>query len=191
MAEQRYQALLAGISDGLAISQVAGKFGVLRQMVHAWLARNEAEAIEELKDRSHRPDRCPHRSRPHWGPRRLVFELAKRKFAAVPSESAVCRALVPQRFHLPSPPRSDSAVLCDMAFCHLAVFGLVSFGKRAVFSLVLCELLFEVLQVTLHHLSVFGKMAIRNRHRRISSQVAFRPLMRVMPYLWESSSSPG
>jgi transposase InsO family protein len=34
------------------------------------------------------------RSRPYWGPRRLVFELAKRKVSPVPSESAVYRALV-------------------------------------------------------------------------------------------------
>ena len=108
MAEQRYQAVLAVISDGLSISQVASKVGVSRQTVHAWLARYEAEGLEGLKDRSHRPDRCPHqmpaaveaavlelrRSRPYWGPRRLVFELAKRKVAPVPSESAVYRALV-------------------------------------------------------------------------------------------------
>jgi len=30
---------LAVISDGLSISQVAGKVGVSRQTVHAWLAR--------------------------------------------------------------------------------------------------------------------------------------------------------
>ena len=34
---------------------------------------------------------CARRSRPYWGPRRLVFELAKR---AVPSASAVYRALL-------------------------------------------------------------------------------------------------
>jgi hypothetical protein len=28
------------------------------------------------------------RTRPYWGPRGLVFELAKRKVAPVPSESA-------------------------------------------------------------------------------------------------------
>ena len=108
MAEQRYQAVLAVISDGLSSSQVASKVGVSRQTVHAWLARYEAEGLEGLKDRSHRPDRCPHqmpaaveaavlelrRSRPYWGPRRLVFELAKRRVAPVPSESAVYRALV-------------------------------------------------------------------------------------------------
>ncbi len=108
MVEQRYQAVLAVISDGLSISQVASKVGVSRQTLHAWLARYEAQGLEGLADRSHRPASCPHqmpaqveaavlelrRSRPYWGPRRLVFELAKRNVRPVPSESAVYRALL-------------------------------------------------------------------------------------------------
>lgn len=108
VAEQRYQAVVAVISDGLSISQVASKVGVSRQTLHTWLARYEAEGLEGLVDRSHRPASCPHqmsaaveavllelrRSRPYWGPRRLVFELAKRQVTPVPSESAVYRALV-------------------------------------------------------------------------------------------------
>lgn len=108
MAEQRYQAVLAVISDGLSISQVAEKVGVSRQTLHSWLARYEAQGLDGLVDRSHRPVSCPHqmpaevearllelrRSRPYWGPRRLVFELAKRNVAPLPSESAVYRALV-------------------------------------------------------------------------------------------------
>lgn len=108
MAEQRYQAVMAVIGDGLSVSQVAEKVGVSRQTLHSWLARYEAEGLEGLKDRSHRPRRCPHqmdaqveaallelrRSRPYWGPRRLVFELARRGVVAVPSESAAYRALV-------------------------------------------------------------------------------------------------
>ena len=43
VAEQRYQAVLAVISDGLSVSQVAEKLGVSRQTLHAWLARYEAE----------------------------------------------------------------------------------------------------------------------------------------------------
>ena len=80
MAEQRYQAVLAVISDGLTISQVAQKVGVSRQTLHSWLARYEAEGLEGLVDRSHRPWSCPHqisadvearllelrRSRPYW-----------------------------------------------------------------------------------------------------------------------------
>ncbi|WP_156670893.1 helix-turn-helix domain-containing protein, partial [Mycobacterium sp. E136] len=108
VAEQRYQAVLAVISDGLSISQVASKVGVSRQTLHTWLARYEAEGLEGLVDRSHRPASCPHqmsaaveaavlelrRSRPYWGPRRLVFELTRRHITPVPSESAVYRALV-------------------------------------------------------------------------------------------------
>ena len=108
MAEQRYQAVLAVISDGLSISQVAQKVGVSRQTLHSWLARYEAQGLDGLADRSHRPVSCPHqmpadvearllelrRSRPYWGPRRLVFELTKRGVCPVPSESAAYRALV-------------------------------------------------------------------------------------------------
>jgi transposase InsO family protein len=108
VAEQRYQAVLAVISDGLSVLQVAEKVGVSRQTLHTWLARYEAQGLDGLVDRSHRPAGCPHqmpaaveaallelrRSRPYWGPRRLVFELAKRRVTPVPSESAAYRALV-------------------------------------------------------------------------------------------------
>ncbi|WP_139807571.1 helix-turn-helix domain-containing protein, partial [Mycobacterium avium] len=46
VAEQRYQAVLAVISDGLSISLVAEKVGVSRQTLHAWLARYEASGLE-------------------------------------------------------------------------------------------------------------------------------------------------
>ncbi len=60
MADQRYQAVLAVISDGLSISQVASKVGVSRQTLPSWLARYEAEGFEGLVDRSHRPASSPH-----------------------------------------------------------------------------------------------------------------------------------
>jgi transposase len=108
VAEQRHQAVLAVIADGLTVRQVASKVGVSRQTMHAWLARYEAEGLEGLADRSHRSRWCPHqmpaeveaavlelrRTRPCWGPRRLVYELGKRGIEQVPSESGVYRALV-------------------------------------------------------------------------------------------------
>lgn len=60
MSEQRYQAVMAVVGDGLSISQVAEKVGVSRQTLHAWLARYEAEGLDGLADRSHRPVSCPH-----------------------------------------------------------------------------------------------------------------------------------
>ena len=108
MVEQRYQAVLAVFADGRTVAEVAGQWSVSRQTVHSWLARYEAAGLSGLADRSHRPASCPHqlggevvdvvlalrRSRPYWGPRRLVLELARKGIDPLPSESAVYRTLV-------------------------------------------------------------------------------------------------
>jgi transposase-like protein len=81
VAEQRYQAVLAVISDGATVTEVAARFGVARKTVHDWLAKYEAGGLENLGDRSHRPRSCPHQvgsdvevaiarmrtSHPSWG----------------------------------------------------------------------------------------------------------------------------
>jgi transposase len=46
VAEQRYQAVLSVIADGLSILQAAEKAGVSRQTLHTWLARYEVEGLE-------------------------------------------------------------------------------------------------------------------------------------------------
>src|SRR4051794_41506848 len=108
VAEQRYQAVLAVIGAGETVTEVAARFGVSRKTLHGWLARYEFGGLEGLADRSHRPRSCPHQisgeveaaiarlrfSHPGWGPRRLVYELARAGVEPVPSESAVYRALV-------------------------------------------------------------------------------------------------
>ncbi|WP_245618513.1 helix-turn-helix domain-containing protein, partial [Knoellia aerolata] len=105
VAEQRYKAVLAVIGDGRTITEVASAWSVSRQTLHQWLTRYEEGGLEALSDRSHRPDSCPHqmsadievavlelrRIHPGWGPRRIVFELAKQDTTA--SESGVYRAL--------------------------------------------------------------------------------------------------
>ncbi len=58
MAEQRYQAVLAVISDGETVTDVAARFGVTRKTVHDWLAKYEAGGLENLGDRSHRRWQC-------------------------------------------------------------------------------------------------------------------------------------
>jgi len=107
VSEQRYQAVLAVIADGCSVVEVAGRFGVSRQSVHAWLAKYEAEGLAGLEDHSHRPRSSPsqmaadiealvlelRRAHRGWGPRRLVHELGRRGVDPVPSESGVYRAL--------------------------------------------------------------------------------------------------
>ena len=104
VVEQRYQAVLAVIADGLSVKVAAEKIGVSRQTLHAWLARYEAEGLDGLADRSHRPVWCPHqmpaeveavvwelrRVHRYWGLRRIVQEIRRRQLLMVePSESAL------------------------------------------------------------------------------------------------------
>lgn len=60
MAEQRYKAVLAVISDGRTVKDVARDWGVSRQTLHAWLARYEKDGLEGLANHSFRRLHCPH-----------------------------------------------------------------------------------------------------------------------------------
>ena len=105
--EQRYQAVLAVIRDGVPVVQVASRFGVSRQAVHRWLRWYEGQGLAGLADRSHRPQRCSHqmdpvvevwvlearRRNPDWGPRRLVHEAIRGGVTPTPSRSGVYRLL--------------------------------------------------------------------------------------------------
>src|SRR5436190_21205052 len=105
--EQRYQAVLAVIRDGVPIVEVARRFDVSRQAVHRWLRWYEDQGLPGLLDRSHRPPRCSHqmaadvevwvlearRRNPGWGPRRLVHEASRAGVEPVPSRSGIYRAL--------------------------------------------------------------------------------------------------
>jgi len=107
VVEQRYQAVLAVIRDGIPIVQVARRFDVSRQVVHRWLRRYEDQGLSGLADRSHRPIRCSHqmdpavevwvlearRRNPEWGPRRLVHEASRASVEPTPSRSGIYRAL--------------------------------------------------------------------------------------------------
>ena len=64
MVEQRYQAVLAVIEDGLSITEVAVKVGVSRQTMHTRPTRYAGGGLEALADRSHRPASCPHQMDP-------------------------------------------------------------------------------------------------------------------------------
>jgi len=57
VTEQRYQAVLDVIGQGRAVMEVASQWGVSRRTVERWLARYEAQGLEGLPDRSHRPER--------------------------------------------------------------------------------------------------------------------------------------
>ena len=105
--EQRYQAVSAVIHDGLTVIEVASRFGVSRQTIHSWLLKYEKSGLPGLINHSHKPRSCSHqisaeidvlicemrRRNPIWGPKRIEYELAKRKVEVMPSQSAIYRAL--------------------------------------------------------------------------------------------------
>jgi transposase InsO family protein len=107
VAEQRYQAVLAVIEDGISVTEAAAKSGVSRQTLHSWLGRYAAGGLEGLADRSHRPSWCPHQMaavvevrlvelrqlHPGWGADRLRYRLGREGVDPLPSRAAVSRAL--------------------------------------------------------------------------------------------------
>src|SRR5215211_3057810 len=104
---QRYTAVTE-VLGGMPVTEVADRYGVSRQSVHAWLRRYQAGGLAGLEDRSHRPQVCPHqasaqveaqvcelrRQHPGWGPLRLHHELQRRGVAPVPSRAGIYRILV-------------------------------------------------------------------------------------------------
>ena len=95
------------VRAGVPVTEVASRYGVSRQSVHAWLRRYRDEGPSGLADRSHRVRQHPwqippevesticelHRAHPNWGPKRLVFEMDRRGHGTV-TRSTVYRVLV-------------------------------------------------------------------------------------------------
>jgi len=108
VAEQRFNAVMEVLRDGLTVIEVADRYGVSRQAVHGWLRRWKAGGLDALADRSHRPRRCPHqmpaaveaylcelrRRHPGWGQRRLAHELVRDGVDPPPGLTSIYRALV-------------------------------------------------------------------------------------------------
>jgi transposase len=116
VVEQRYRAVLDAAA-GVPVTEVAERYGVSRQSVHAWVRRYEQGGLGGLMDRSRRPESCPHqvsaeveaavcelrREHPRWGPLRLAHELGRAGVTPVPSRMSVYRVLVRHGLIEPQP----------------------------------------------------------------------------------------
>jgi transposase InsO family protein len=142
VVEQRYRAVLEAAA-GVPVTEVAARFGVSRQSVHAWIRRYAEGGLGGLMDRSRRPDSCPHqvsaeieavvcelrREHPRWGPLMLAHALAKAGVSPVPSRMSVYRALVRHGLIEPHPRKrpKDSYVRWErdapMALWQLDIVG--------------------------------------------------------------------
>jgi transposase InsO family protein len=123
VAEQRFNAVMEVLRDGLTVIEVAERYGVSRQAVHGWLRRYRTGGLDALADRSHRPRRCPHqmpaavearlcelrRHHPGWGQRRLAHELTRVGIDPPPGLTSIYRALVRNGLIQPRPRRRAKA----------------------------------------------------------------------------------
>jgi transposase-like protein len=68
VAEQRFNAVMEVMRDGLTVIEVAERYGVSRQTVHGWLRRYRTGGLDALANRPIDPGiartRCRPRSRP-------------------------------------------------------------------------------------------------------------------------------
>jgi transposase InsO family protein len=108
LVEQRYAAVREVLDDAVTVTDVARRYGVARQTVHAWLRRYAAGGLAGLVDQSSRPASCPHqmaaqvearivelrRAHPGWGPRTIAHQLAREGWAPLPGRSSIYRCLV-------------------------------------------------------------------------------------------------
>ena len=122
LVEQRYAAVRE-VLDGASVTDVARRYGVARQTVHAWLRRYAAGGLAGLADRSSRPVSCPHqmpaevearivalrRAHPGWGPRTIGHQLGREGLVVVPGRSSIYRALVRHGLVVPQARRRKRA----------------------------------------------------------------------------------
>ena len=101
VAEQRFNAVMEVLRDGLTVIEVADRYGVSRQTVHGWLRRWKVGGLDALADRSHRPLSCPHQMPAaleahlgELGQRRLAHELTRAGVDPLPGLTSIYRALV-------------------------------------------------------------------------------------------------
>jgi transposase-like protein len=56
LVEQRYQAVLEVLNDGATVTDVAGRYGVVRQTVHVWRRSYAAEGLQGGRSATWRED---------------------------------------------------------------------------------------------------------------------------------------
>ncbi len=103
--DERARFVLEAQNSYLSHAELCRRYGISRPTGYKWLKRYEAEGLEGLGDRSHRPASCPHttpqhvadrilevRKRRGWGARKLAAVI-EREFGYAPSADTIHRLL--------------------------------------------------------------------------------------------------
>lgn len=122
LVEQRYQAVLE-VLDGASVTDVARRFNIARQTLHAWLLTYATHGLAGLADKSSKPLSCPHqmapeveasivemrREHPDWGPRTILYWLEREGFDKVPGRTSIERCLIRHGLVTPKPRKRSRA----------------------------------------------------------------------------------
>ena len=117
VAEQRFNAVMEVLRDGLTVIEVAERYGVSRQSRPQLAAPLSDGGLDALADRSHRPPLPPQMPAdgrgppvraapppsPGWGQRRLAHELVRDGVDPPPGLTSIYRALVRNGLIQPRP----------------------------------------------------------------------------------------
>jgi transposase InsO family protein len=90
LVEQRYRAVLEVLNDGATVTDVARRYGVVRQTVQGWLRKYAEHGLADLADGSSRPATCPHQMSPELEARVVELRRAHPRFCV--SAMVVARA---------------------------------------------------------------------------------------------------
>jgi len=103
MVEERRRFIADVRLDVFSLRELCERYGISRPTAYLWLERFEQEGLAGLVDRSHRPHTCPHatpaevwqavrqarQEHSTWGPKKLLWLVAKRLDDALPAPSTV------------------------------------------------------------------------------------------------------
>lgn len=121
---QQRTRFVADVERGVfTMTELCRRYGISRPTGYVWWERYLEEGPKGLHDRSHRPRSCPHATpaavwerirearqrHPSWGPKKLLWLVAKRHEGPLPAPSTVaawlkCEGLVSSRRRRPTRP---------------------------------------------------------------------------------------
>jgi putative transposase len=90
---ERTQFIAAYLSQVYSMTELCERFGIRRNTGYKWVRRYTEQGLVGLQEQSRAPHRCPHRmseeveavlleakrAHPHWGPRKILPYLARRR----------------------------------------------------------------------------------------------------------------
>ena len=74
--EERARFVLEVEKAEMSVAELCKRYGVSRKTGYKWIRRYWAEGLDGIRERSSRPNRCPHKTNQEWE-ERIILERVK------------------------------------------------------------------------------------------------------------------